>query len=78
MTNFQSRDDFEWDTNKADINIRKHRASFEEACTVFSGPFELTISDPDYSLREHRFLSIGRSEHNRIIVVSYAERQPGV
>lgn len=70
--------DFEWDTNKADINTRKHRVSFEEARTVFSDPFELTISDPDYSLGEHRFLSIGRSERNRIIVVSYTEDQPNV
>lgn len=70
--------DFEWDTNKADINTRKHRVSFEEARTVFSDPFELTISDPDHSLGEYRFLSIGRSERNRIIVVSYTEDQPNV
>jgi uncharacterized DUF497 family protein len=70
--------DFEWDINKADINVRKHGVSFEEARTVFSDPFELTISDPDHSIGEHRFLSIGRSEHNRIIVVSYTERQLNV
>jgi uncharacterized DUF497 family protein len=68
--------DFEWDKNKADINTRKHGVSFEEARTVFSDPFELTISDPDHSVGEHRFLSIGRSERNRLIIVSYTERQP--
>jgi uncharacterized DUF497 family protein len=68
--------DFEWDPSKAESNIRKHGVSFEEARTVFSDPFELTISDPDHSIGEHCFLSIGRSERNRIVVVSYTERQP--
>ena len=29
---------FEWDRRKAELNIRKHRVTFEEASTVFSGP----------------------------------------
>lgn len=70
--------DFEWDINKANINIRKHGVSFEEARTIFSDPFELTISDPEHSIGEHRFLSIGRSEYNRIIIVSYTEKQSNV
>ena len=68
--------DFEWDTSKAESNIRKHGVSFEEASTVFSDPFELTISDPDHSHGEYRFLSIGRSERDRLLVVSYTERHP--
>ena len=51
-------------------NIQKHRVSFEEARTVFADPFELTISDPDHSVGEYRFLSIGLSERNRVIVAS--------
>ena len=68
--------EFEWDTIKAESNIQKHGVSFEEASTVFSDPFELTISDPDHSVGEYRFLSIGYSEHKRLIVVSFTERQP--
>lgn len=68
--------DFEWDTSKAESNIRKHGVSFDEASTVFSDPFELTISDPDHSHGEYRFLSIGRSERDRLLVVSYTERHP--
>ena len=30
--------------------------------------------DPDHLAGEHRFLSIGLSEHGRLPVVSYAER----
>ncbi|MCF7977755.1 MAG: BrnT family toxin [Chromatiaceae bacterium] len=66
--------DFEWDTRKAESNIRKHGVSFEEASTVFSDPFELTIPDPDHSHGEYRFLSVGRSERDRLLVVSYTER----
>lgn len=68
--------DFEWDTSKAESNIRKHGVSFDEASTVFSDPFELTISDPEHSHGEYRFLSIGRSERDRLLVVSYTERHP--
>jgi uncharacterized protein len=68
--------DFEWDAIKAESNAQKHGVSFSEASTVFSDPFELTISDPDHSIGEYRFLSIGRSERDRVILVSFTERQP--
>jgi uncharacterized protein len=68
--------DFDWDTIKAESNVQKYGVSFGEATTVFSDPFELTISDPDHSIGEYRFLSIGRSERDRLIVVYFTERQP--
>jgi len=36
---------FDWDPKKAALNRRKHRISFEEARTVFSGPAILTVRD---------------------------------
>jgi uncharacterized DUF497 family protein len=33
---------FEWDENKAAINLLKHQVSFEEAKTVFDDPPMLT------------------------------------
>ena len=63
----------EWDENKNLLNQRKHRVSFEEAATVFSDPLETTIDDPDHTFAEHRFISIGESFMNRLLVVSYAE-----
>ncbi len=33
---------FEWDKNKAEINIRKHGVTFEEAAEVFFDPFYQT------------------------------------
>jgi uncharacterized DUF497 family protein len=67
---------FEWDPKKAALNQAKHGVSFEEAVTIFGDPLELTISDPDHSLGEYRFLSIGRSSTGQLLVVSYTETQP--
>jgi hypothetical protein len=30
---------FEWDSEKAAINLRKHNVTFQEACEVFFDPF---------------------------------------
>ena len=38
---------FEWDSEKAASNLRKHGTSFDEAVTVFSDPLALTFSDTD-------------------------------
>ena len=66
--------EFEWDPFKAAANVKKHGVGFDEAMTVFSDPLEITISDPDHSLGELRFLSIGTSAAQRLIVVAYTER----
>ena len=42
--------------------------------TVFGDPLEATIPDPDHSLGEFRFVSMGRSEAGRVLVVAYTER----
>jgi uncharacterized DUF497 family protein len=68
--------DFDWDTHKATANFAKHGVSFDEARSVFSDPFELTISDPDHSEGEYRFLSIGRTNQDRTVVVVFTERLP--
>lgn len=65
---------FEWDEAKAKINLRKHGVSFDEAVTVFADPLELTLNDPEHSEGEYRFLSLGMSCRNRLLVVSYTER----
>lgn len=67
--------EFEWNQHKASRNEKKHGVSFSEATTVFADPLELTISDPDHSLGEYRFLSIGRSNAGNLLVVFYTERE---
>jgi len=36
---------FEWDINKATVNIAKHGVSFEEAATVFRNPIAAIFDD---------------------------------
>jgi uncharacterized DUF497 family protein len=67
--------EFAWDPDKERANRERHGVDFTEAATVFGDPLELSISDPDHSIGEFRFLSIGPSARNRILVVSYTERE---
>jgi hypothetical protein len=66
---------FEWDEDKAQANFRKHGVSFGEAQTVFLDPLAITISDPDHSVEEDRFITIGASAQTRILIVVYTERK---
>ena len=65
---------FEWDADKAQSNERKHGVTFEEASTVFADPLASTIHDPDHSEDEDRYLSLGLSSKNRVLVVSFTDR----
>jgi uncharacterized DUF497 family protein len=67
--------EFEWDANKAALNLSKHGVSFAEAMTVFGDPFEAMITDPVHSGAELRFVSIGISAASRLLVVAYTERE---
>ena len=65
---------FEWDSNKAATNLAKHGVSFEEAKTVFDDPLYIDFYDLDLSDDEHRYIMIGMSEQNRLLLVAYTER----
>jgi len=41
---------FEWDENKAAVNLSKHGISFEEARTVFDDPLYVDFYDPRITL----------------------------
>lgn len=69
---------FEWDEEKAASNVRKHKASFEEAKTVFDDPFLLTFPDPEHSVSEQRYLSMGTSVRARVLVVVHTEREDNI
>lgn len=65
---------FEWDRQKAESNLRDHGVRFEEAQTVFTDSLAITLADPDHSEDEERFIDIGLSSNQRVLVVSYTER----
>jgi len=66
--------EFEWDASKAALNLSRHGVSFGEAMTIFGDPLETLIPDPVHSAEELRFVSIGLSEADRVLVVVYTER----
>ncbi|MBE0426766.1 MAG: BrnT family toxin [Nitrospirae bacterium] len=65
---------FEWDSDKARKNIEIHDVSFDEASTAFGDALSLTIHDPLHSDEEDRFILIGNSYKNRLLVVVHTER----
>jgi hypothetical protein len=65
---------FEWDAEKARQNREKHGISFDEATTAFADALSRTISDPDHSVDEDRFLLLGTSSRGRLLVVAHTER----
>ncbi len=64
---------FEWDAAKALENIRKHGVDFEEASSAFFDPLSLTIPDPEPSEGEQRFVLMGVSRGDRLLVVSHLD-----
>lgn len=63
--------EFTWDNTKAASNLRKRGVSFLEAGTVFDDPFAITYDDPDHSDEEDRFITLGFSKQNRLLIVSH-------
>ena len=64
---------FEWNSSKADLNIKKHGISFKEASTVFGDPLSITIDDPKHSIGEFRLITIGWSSNQRLLVVIHSD-----
>ena len=65
---------FEWDTRKAKQNLEIHGVSFDEASTAFRDILSLAIYDPLHSEAEDRFVLIGNSYKDRLLVVVHTER----
>ena len=65
---------FEWDSEKAAANLRKHGVSFVEAATVFGDTLSDTFLDPDHSATEDRCITIGVSRSGTLLVVAHTER----
>jgi uncharacterized DUF497 family protein len=64
----------EWDPGKTAANAAKHGVDFHEAGTVLNDPLSTTFPDPDHSIDEQRYLTIGSSLSRRILVVAHTDR----
>jgi uncharacterized DUF497 family protein len=69
---------FDWDASKARQNIRKHRVNFNAASTVFADTLSRTILDPDHSDTEERWVTIGLSNRQRLLVVVHLEDEQSI
>ena len=66
---------FEWDSEKAWVNLAKHKVSFEEAVTVFDDAYFFAYKDLKHSDDEDCYVIIGFSERNRLLTVAFTERK---
>ena len=66
---------FAWDETKARENLRKHHVAFEEARSVFQDENALRFFDPEHSTREDRFLMLGMSAKQRVLIVCHCFRE---
>lgn len=66
---------YEWDEVKEKLNIAKHKVNFSEAKSVFSDEYGLIIFDKDHSNDEERFLLLGMSDKERILLVVHCYKQ---
>jgi hypothetical protein len=66
---------FEWDLEKEKTNKRKHKVTFLEACYVFADKYMLTSFDDKHSEDEDRWVTIGQTPNNNILVVIHTYRK---
>ncbi|MDP1696809.1 MAG: BrnT family toxin [Xanthomonadaceae bacterium] len=68
---------FEWNPSKAASNLKKHKVSFEEAKSVFYDEFAIQFFDDEHSFEEDRFLMLGRSSGERLLIICHCECDHG-
>ncbi len=66
---------FEWNINKAETNLKKHKISFVEAETVFGNPLAKIFDDEEHSFEENREIIVGHSSQKRLLIISFTERE---
>ena len=65
--------EFDWDPAKAASNLRKHSVSFDLAREVFEDPHSISKFDEEHSEFEERWIIVGRTQDNRLLVVCHTE-----
>jgi uncharacterized DUF497 family protein len=68
---------FEWNERKNIINKQKHGIRFEEAQTIWSDKNAVEFIDTLHSDFEERFIRIGWSTFNNLLLVVHCEREKG-
>ena len=70
---------YEWNENKNRANFEKHGVWFEEAKTVWADSLATEFYDDSHSTnKEDRFIRIGFSTKDRLLLVVFCERNANV
>jgi len=64
--------EFEWDSGKATLNLKRHGVDLADAVSVLYDEFAITVTDDRTS--EERFVTLGMDALGRILVVAYTWR----
>ncbi len=64
---------FEWDDDKAAINVKKHKIAFEDAVYVFQDDNRIEFFDAEHSDNEDRYVVIGMV--GTVLFVVFTERK---
>ena len=67
---------YEWDPQKAAVNLRKHKVDFADAVGVFEDPLAITVSDDRHE--ETRFVTMGTDFLGCLLVVAYTWRDQNI
>lgn len=57
------------------MNLKKHGVSFAEAQTVFGDSLARIFDDEEHSFDERRNGIVGHSIKNRLLIISFTERE---
>lgn len=68
---------FEWDTQKASANLKKHSVLFESACEIFFDPF-LKVVNVEFVENEQRETVIGLNLDWKTLYVVYMMREESI
>ncbi|MBI5696889.1 MAG: BrnT family toxin [Nitrospirae bacterium] len=60
---------FDWDPDKAEANLRKHKVGFEQVSGVLFDPLALTVFDEGHSEDEDRWATMGMDSSDVLLVV---------
>ena len=63
---------YQWDSDKAIANLRKHGIDFADSVVVLSDDLAITVQDERFD--EERFITIGMDGLGRMLVVVYTWR----
>src|SRR3990167_7315671 len=66
---------FDWDQGNKDKNCLKHKVTNHECEEIFFNQPLLVIPDPKHSQIEARYYALGKTNHNRLLFISFTARK---